>query len=89
MSNIPANFTDGSFTITDDAANSATLLMSQGDLTVSGLVPDGRELVVSQSQGATVLTSIEITEGDTSTIAFTFQIAGPMSFDGTVVVSSR
>ena len=36
-----------------------------------------------------VLTSIEVTEGDTSTIAFTFQIAGPMSFDGTVVVSSR
>jgi hypothetical protein len=159
MSNIPANFTDGSFTLTDDNANSATLLMSQGDLTVSGLVPDGRELVVSQSQGATVglrkgqrsyptisvtailagpsaafqiqalgetatftsttvdigdyaandfdfsfdyaaetrditgedavLTSIEITEGDTSTIAFTFQIVGPMSFDGTAVVSSR
>jgi hypothetical protein len=29
MSNIPANFTDGSFTLTDDNANSATLLMSQ------------------------------------------------------------
>ena len=43
MSNIPANFTDGSFTITDDAGspNSATLLMSQGDLSFSGLVPDG------------------------------------------------
>jgi hypothetical protein len=54
MSNIPANFTDGSFTLTDDNANSATLLMSQGDLSISGLVPDGRELVVSQSQGATV-----------------------------------
>ena len=159
MSNIPANFCDGVFTITDDNSNSATLLMSQGDLSFSNLVPDGRELVVSQSRGATVgvrkgarayptisvsailagpsaafqvlalgetagftsttvdigdyaandfdfsfdygaesrditgedavLTSIEITEGDTSTIAFTFQIAGPLSFDGTVVVSAR
>tara|TARA_S200002703_G_scaffold140227_2_gene131380 strand:+ start:378 stop:863 length:486 start_codon:yes stop_codon:yes gene_type:complete len=161
MSNIPANFTDGSFTITDDAGtpNSATLLMSQGDLSFSGLVPDGREVIVSQSRGATVgirkgarayptisvsailagpsaafqmlalgetagfvstaddlgdyatvdfdfsfdfgaetrditgedaiLTSVEITEGETSTISFSFQIAGPVSFDGTAVVSAR
>jgi hypothetical protein len=159
MSNIPANFTDGVFTLTDDNANSATLLMSQGDLSVSGLVPDGRELIVSQSRGATVgvrkgarayptlsvtailagpsaafqilalgetasftstsvdlgdyaacdfdfsfdygaetrditgedavLTGIEITEGETSTISFSFQIVGPMQFDGTDVVSAR
>jgi hypothetical protein len=161
VSNIPANFTDGSFTITDDAAgpNSATLLLSQGDLSFSNLVPDGREAIVSQSRGATVgirkgarayptisvsailagpsaafqilalgetagftsttadlgdyaavdfdfsfdfgaetrditgedafLTAIEITEGETSTISFTFQIAGPVSFDGTAVVSAR
>lgn len=162
MSNIPANFTDGSFTITDDAGggpNSATLLMSQGDLSFSGLVPDGRELIVSQSRGATVgvrkgarayptisvsailagpsaafqvlalgetagftsttedlgdyaavdfdfsfdfgsetrsitgddavLTSLEITEGETSTISFSFQIVGPVSFDSEVVVSAR
>lgn len=161
MSNIPANFTDGAFTITDDAAgpNSATLLLSQGDLSFSNLVPDGREAIVSQSRGATVgirkgarsyptisvsailagpsaafqmlalgetvgftsttadlgdyaavdfdfsfdfgaetrditgedafLTAIEITEGETSTISFTFQIAGPVSFDGTAVVSAR
>jgi hypothetical protein len=159
MSNIPANFTDGVFTLTDDNSNSATLLMSQGDLSVGGLVPDGRELIVSQSRGATVgarkgarayptvsvsailagpsaafnllalgetagfvsttvdigdyaacdfdfsfdygaesrditgedaiLTSIEITEGETSTIAFTFQIIGPMAVDGTDVVSAR
>ena len=54
MSNIPANFTDGVFTLTDDNSNSATLVMSQGDLSFSNLVPDGRELVVSQSRGATV-----------------------------------
>lgn len=159
MSNIPANFTDGVFTLTDDNSNSATLVMSQGDLSVGGLVPDGRELIVSQSRGATVgarkgarayptvsvsailagpsaafnllalgetagftsttvdigdyaacdfdfsfdygaesrditgedaiLTSIEITEGETSTISFTFQILGPMAVDGTDVVSAR
>ena len=48
MSNIPANFCDGVLTLTDDNANSATLLMSQGDLSFSGLVPDGRALIVSQ-----------------------------------------
>jgi hypothetical protein len=161
VSNIPANFTDGSFTITDDAGspNSATLVMSQGDLSFSNLVPDGRELVVSQSRGATVgvrkgarayptisvsailagpsaafqvlalgetagftsttvdlgdyaandfdfsfdygaetrsitgddavLTSIEVTEGETSTISFSFQIVGPVVFDSETVVSSR
>jgi len=159
MSNIPANFTDGVFTITDDNSNSATLVMSQGDLSFAGLTPDGRELIVSQSRGATVgvrkgarayptisvsailagpsaafqilalgetagftsttvdlgdyaavdfdfsfdynaetrditgedavLTAIEITEGETSTISFTFQIVGPVAFDGTTVVSAR
>ena len=54
MSNIPANFTDGTFSITDDNSNSATLVMSQGDLSFSGLVPDGREAIVSQSRGGTV-----------------------------------
>ena len=158
MSNIPANFTDGVFTLTDDNSNSATLVMSQGDLSFGGLVPDGRELIVSQSRGATVgarkgarayptlsvtailagpsaafqilalgetagftsttvaigdyaacdfdfsfdygaetrditgddaiCTAIEITEGETSTISFTFQILGPVQFDGTDVVST-
>jgi len=36
-----------------------------------------------------VLTAIEITEGETSTISFTFQIVGPVAFDGTTVVSAR
>jgi hypothetical protein len=158
VSNIPANFTDGTVSITDDNSNSATLVMSQGDLSFSGLVPDGREAIVSQSRGGTVgirkgarayptisvsailaapsaafqvlalgktagfqsttsligdypavnfdfsfdfgaetrdltgddafLTSIEITEGETSTISFSFQIAGPVSADGTVLIPS-
>jgi len=156
MSNIPANFCDGVLTLTDDNANSATLLMSQGDLSFSGLVPDGRALIVSQSRGATVgarkgertypsismtailagpgaafqllalgetagftsttvaigdyaandldfsfdygaetrditaddviCTELTITEGETSTIALTFQILGPVEFDGTSVI---
>jgi hypothetical protein len=159
VSNIPANFTDGVLTITDDNSNSATLVMSQGDLSFSGLTPEGRELVVAQSRGAVVglrkgartlpqmtvtailagpsaafqmlvlgktagftsvaadlgdveafdfdfsfdygaetrdmtgddvvCTDITITEGDISTIAFTFQIHGPLEFDGTSIITSR
>jgi hypothetical protein len=159
MSLIPANFTDGVFTITDDNANSATLSLSQGDLSFANLLPDGRELIVSQSRGATVgvrkgarayptlsvtailsapsdafqilalgetagftsttvslgdyaavdfdfsfdygaetrditgedavCTGIEITEGEATTIAFSFQIIGPVQIDGTTVVSAR
>lgn len=53
MSAIVANFTDGVFTLTDDNSNSASLALSNGDLQVSGLVPDGREAEVYQSRGAT------------------------------------
>lgn len=158
MSNIPANFTDGVLTITDDNGNSATLLMSQGDLSFDNLTSDGRELVVSQSRGAVVglrkgaraipsmsgtailagpsadfqllalgktagfistaadigdypavdfdfsfdynaetrditgddaTVTVSISEGETSTISFAFQIHGPMEFDGTSVVLAR
>ena len=54
MSSIPANFTDGVLTLTDDASHSATLALSMGDLKVSGLVPDGRALEVYESRGAVV-----------------------------------
>ena len=54
MSNIPANFTDGVFTITDDNSLSATLLMSNGDQALSGLVTYGRAQVVTESRGAVV-----------------------------------
>lgn len=54
MSNIPANFTDGVVTISDDNSNSATLLMPNGDQSLTGLVPDGRAIEDYQSQGAVV-----------------------------------
>jgi hypothetical protein len=54
MSQIPSNFTDGVFTITDGAAHSATLLLSNGDLAVTGIRPDGRATTKSESRGALV-----------------------------------
>ena len=162
MSNIPANFTDGVFTITDDklgTPNSATLLMSNGDQSLSGLLPNGRAQVVTESRGAVVglrqgarafptisvsatlagpaaafqelalgktsgyvsttvdigdmvavdfdfsfdyngetrsysgedmvLTSMEITEGEVSTITFEFTIYGPLLLDAVTVISAR
>jgi hypothetical protein len=159
MSNIPANFTDGVFTITDDNSLSATLLMSNGDQALSGLVTYGRAQVVTESRGAVVglrkgarafptisvsatlagpaaafqslalgktataisttldigdlfgvdfnfsfdygaetrsysgedmvLTSMEITEGEVSTISFEFTVYGPLSLDAVVVIAAR
>ncbi|MCP4733036.1 MAG: hypothetical protein GY873_02480 [Bosea sp.] len=51
-STIAGNFTDMTITGTDDAANSESLLAPQGDWALSGMVPDGREAEVYQSQGA-------------------------------------
>lgn len=54
MSNIPSNFTDGAVTITDDGGHSATLAMPMGDQALTGLLPAGRALVKTESQGALV-----------------------------------
>jgi len=159
MSAIPANFTDGAFTISDDAGNSATLLLSNGDLSVTGIKADGRATTKSESRGALVglrksaraypqisvtailsaplgdferlalgiiagftsttadigdvptnnfdfsfdynaesrditgddieLIGLDYTEGDNSSISFTFEINGPMLVDGETVISSR
>ena len=159
MSAIVSNFTDGVFTLTDDNSNSASLALSNGDLQVSGLVPDGREAEVYQSRGATsgvrkgqrvyptlsvsgqlegdnqafhdlamgvtvgftstlaalgdypandgdfsfdygaesrdlvmddlILTSWELQEGSPSTLSLSFQVVGPISYNGTAYVSSR
>jgi len=54
MSAIPGHFVDGALTATDDAANSATLQMANGDQSLSGVVPDGRAAAKSESRGAVV-----------------------------------
>lgn len=51
MSLIPSSFSDGVLTITDDAGNSATLQLSQGDTAVSGLIDAGRTPTEVQSRG--------------------------------------
>lgn len=54
MSTIPGNFTDGSLTASDAAAHSATLALALGDFKISGLVPDGRMVTVTDSRGVVV-----------------------------------
>lgn len=54
MSAIPSNFTDGVVTATDDNGNSATLTLSVGDFSLDGLMPDGRQVTVTESRGAIV-----------------------------------
>jgi len=54
MSLIPSSFSDGQLVITDDAGHSATLQLSQGDTSVSGLIPGGRTVTEIQSRGAFV-----------------------------------
>jgi len=54
VSSIPANFTDGVVTVTDDAGHSATLTLSIGDFALDGLMPAGRQVTVTESRGAVV-----------------------------------
>lgn len=159
MSLIPGNFTDGAFTLTDDAGHSETLTLPSGDQALADVVPDGRALEVYESQGAAIgarkgartfptftvngtlstpsaafhllalgvtagfvsttadigdypandwnftfdyqgevrnftgddaiLTAFSVTKGSPSTVSMTFQLLGPMSADGTVIISSR
>ena len=51
MSTINMNFTDGAFTITDDAAHSETLALSEGDFSLTYDAQDGHEITVSQTRG--------------------------------------
>jgi hypothetical protein len=51
MSTIPSNFTDGVFTITDDAGNSASLSCSNGDQALTGVTPNGRTVAPHESRG--------------------------------------
>lgn len=53
MATIVSNFTDGAFSISDDAAHSSTLPLPTGSFSLSGLMPDGREAETYQSKGAT------------------------------------
>lgn len=54
MSAIIANFTDGVVTASDDGGHSATLTLSMGDLSITGITPTGRSQDALQSRGAFV-----------------------------------
>ena len=51
---IVSSFADGSVTASDDGGHSATLAKFSGDMTISGMVPQGRTNDVTQVQGAVV-----------------------------------
>jgi len=51
MSAVNANFTDGAFTLTDDAGHSATLGLSEGNLSLGPIAQDGHEITVSETRG--------------------------------------
>ena len=51
MSVVNANFTDGVITTTDDGGNRATLLLAEGDFSLTYDAQDGREGTVSQTRG--------------------------------------
>ena len=51
MSLVPANFTDGTVTLSDDAGHSESLELSDGDTSISGLLPGGAAMGVYESQG--------------------------------------
>ena len=52
MSTINANFTDGVLAITDNAAHSASLALSEGDFSLEYDAQGGREITISESRGA-------------------------------------
>ncbi len=52
MSAIPKNFTDGTVTVSDAGGNSATLQVANGDFSLTGLKPEGRNVNAYQSRGS-------------------------------------
>lgn len=77
MSNIAGNFTDGVFTLDDDGANSQTLLLSNGDWKLSGLVPNGRQIEVTETRGA--VTGLRQGPRALPTITVSAKLAAPLA----------
>jgi hypothetical protein len=75
MSTIHANFTDGSFTVTDDAAHSEALELAEGDFTLAGLLPDGRASDEGESRGH--LTGIRKGARAYPTVTVTAKLSSP------------
>ena len=75
MSTINANFTDGELTITDDGGNSATLLLSEGDFSLTYDAQDGRQVTISETRGS--VTAVRKAARQISTISMTAKLAEP------------
>lgn len=75
MSTINANFTDGAFVITDNAGHSATLNLSEGDMSLEYDAQGGREVTVSESRGA--VTSVRKSKRKLGKISVSAKLADP------------
>lgn len=75
MSNTQASFVDGQVTITDDAGNSEALLLSEGDFSLSGVVPAGRALNLGETRGE--LTGARKGERTYPTISVSGKLSSP------------
>lgn len=75
MSTINANFTDGALTITDNAGHSATLALSEGDLSLEYDAQGGREVTVSESRG--VVTGVRKAKRKIGKLTMSAKLADP------------
>lgn len=75
MSTIHTNFVDGVFTITDDAAHSATLVAAEGDLTITYDAQNGHETTIYQTRGA--VSGIRKAARRIGSLAMTAKVADP------------
>ena len=75
MSTINANFTDGVLTITDDAAHSQTLGLSEGDFSLTYDAQGGREVTISQTRGA--VTGVRKAARRIGSLSMTAKLADP------------
>lgn len=75
MSTINANFTDGVLTVTDGAAHSAQLALSEGDFSLEYDAQGGREITVSESRG--VVTGVRKGKRKLGKISVSAKLADP------------
>jgi len=75
MSNINANFTDGVLTISDDAAHSQTLLLSEGDWSLEYDAQCGHEITISQTRGG--VSGVRRAARRIATMSMTAKLADP------------
>lgn len=75
MSAVVSNFTDGTFTVTDDAGHSATLALAEGDFSLTYDAQDGREVSYYQTRG--VISGVRKGARKIGTLTMSAKLADP------------